>query len=349
MKKLLLIAALITSTVHATELEASCDLERARAEVLATVIEAPYIYGSVSNAANDKGATLGAGYSFAGRSRAKLIRAAADARCTALGATLVLDEQRRWLLVTINKAAAKAELELLLVAKVKAAEHVQLLQAQLNAQTATLAEYNAARQAQQALDSRMAQLRLALAEPSQPITERALDELLATARTATARAAELDARANAEAAWDLSLIAGGRKEFTGTSSPSFTASKGGGAPFVGLTFSWSFGSSAAQRAATAVKDSTERLFTVSEAGYATFANKLLERAAATLKTEQERERTLAAGLQETEAMLASLGALSTASALNVKRTFALQALTQQAELAGVRKRVSEYQAFMQRN
>lgn len=348
MNRLFLITALIASSAHAAsqqEVDVTCDLEKARTEVTAAVLEAPYMYGSLSTASNDKGVTLGAGYSFAGKSRARLIRDAADSRCTALGATLELDEQQRWLLVAINKAGARAELETLLTARALAIEQVKLLQAQLKAQTVTLAEYNTARQVQLTIDTKMSQLKMLLAEASQPTSVKSVRGLLETAKAATTRAAELEARANAEAAWDVSAVVGARKDFTASSNVN---ASGIAAPYVGLTFRWSFGSAGADKAVTTVKDRAERLFVVSQAGYVASADRLLSQVTEAINIEREREANLTVLLRESEALMASFKSLDTALALNTKRALSLQAIIQRAELAGVQRRITEYQAFTQR-
>ena len=350
MKYLILIASLIATTAYGAsqqEIDVTCDLEKARAEVTASVLAAPYVYGSVSNASNDNGVSLGIGYSFAGKSRAKLLRDAAESRCMAMGATLELDEQQRWLLASINKAGARAELETLVQARARSLEQLGFIRAQLKAQTVTLAEYNAARQAQQGIEARIAQLRLVLAEPTQPTSVKSVRSLLEVAKAQTTRAAELEARSSADAAWDVSIVAGARADIDsikGGSTP-----KQAPAPYIGLTFRWSFGAAGASKAVTTVKDRTEQLFVISKAGYVATADRLLEQVTEALKIEQDREASVAAQLRETETLLISFRTLDTALALNTKRTLELQALMQQGELAGIQKRIIEYRTFIQRS
>lgn len=350
MRKLILITSLIASTaasaVTQDEVALTCDLEKAKAELSASILEMPYVYGSVSNQSNDKGVTAGVGYSFVGRTKAKLLREAADARCTAVAATLELDEQQRWLLVSIAKAGARAELEGLLDARKRVAEQTSFLQAQLSAKTVTINEYNAVRQAAQGIESRISQLRLTLTDPSSVSSTKTIRSLLEVAKAQTVKAAELEAKVSAEAAWDVSVVAGGRKDIQSWSPSGNSGDGKAAAPFIGVTFRWSFGGGAANKAVATVKDRTERLFAASTSGYVQSADRLLLQVTDALKAERDREDMLSKQLRETEGLLATFRTLDTALALNTKRTLELQAVVQQAELAGVRRRTAEYQAFM---
>lgn len=346
------IAAALSISAHAAsqeEIDVACDLEKAKAEITASILESPYAYGSINNAPNDKAATAGIGYSLAGRSKAKAIREAADARCTAVAATLELDEQQRWTMLSISKAGAKAELVVLLEAKKRSDEQLLFIRSQLKAQTVTLAEFSGARQAQNAIDSRISQLKAILSEPSTLSASKTFRELLELAKSSTVRAAELEARAAAESAWDISAVIGGRKEL-GSGSPGSSSSGdiGRGTPFIGLTFRWSFGYSAANSAVRTVRERTERLFVISRAGYIQTADRLLSQVQDLLKIEREREAFVSSQVRETEQLLASFGSLDTALALNTKRSLELQHNIQQAELAGVKRRIAEYQAFISR-
>ena len=210
----------------------------------------------------------------------------------------------------------------------------------------TLAEYNSARQAQQGIEARISQLRLVLAEPTQPTSVKSVRGLLEVAKASTTRAAELEARSNAVAAWDVSIVGGARADIGGVKGGS--APKQVGVPYIGLTFRWSFGSSGANKAVATVKDRTEQLFVISKAGYVATADRMLEQVTEALKVEQDREGGVAAQLRETEVLLVSFRALDTALALNAKRTLELQAMVLQGELSGIKRRIAEYNAFIQR-
>lgn len=344
---LILTAALSAQAATQDEVALSCDLEKAKAELSASVLEMPYAYGSVSNNPTDKGVTAGIGYSFIGRSKAKLMRDAADARCTALAATMELDEQQRWLLVAIAKVGARAELEGLLEARKRAAEQTIQLQAQLNAKTVTIAEYNTVRQAALGIEARINQLRLTLADPSTVSSTKTIKSLLEVAKTSTVKAAELEAKVSAESAWDVSVVAGGRKEISSWNPSSGNDGSGKPTtPFVGITFRWSFGAGAADKAVGTVKDRTERLFVAATSGYVQSADRLLLQVTDALKVERDREAQLQTSLREAESVIGTFKPLDTALALNTRRSLELQAAIQQAELSGVRRRITEYQNFM---
>lgn len=321
------------------EEDVSCDLEKAKAEVLAATVESPYVYGGVSSAANDKAVTLGAGYSLSGRSKGKLIRQAADAKCGALAATLQLDEAHRWSLVSAVKAGAKVELVALIAARKTAADQALYTQKQLQAQTLTLAEYMALRQVQAAIDQRIAAVKLVLSQPSNPTALANLRSLLATAKVNLARAAELEAQVQTESAWDVTAVAGARSPL----GPGAQAQ-----PFVGLTFKWSFGSSAANAAVATVKAKTAELFDINSGGYAQTMSKLTAQVVDILAIEQERSANLELQLADIRMTLVSMRGLETALATSAKRSLELQVAVQQAEQDGVKRRIVEYQALLSR-
>ena len=344
--KLSFIALLFPLTTFAqTEADLSCDLEKAKAEVMASTVEMPYLYGNVSNDPNNDGVTLGAGWSLAGWSRAKIIREAANSKCSALAATLQLDDQQRWVVLSIAKAGAKAELIGMLDARRRAADHLEELQRQIKAQTITINEYNAARAAQAGVETKIDDLKMRLAQPTLPLNINSVRGLIETAKLNLSRAAELDAKVQAESAWDVSAVIGGRKELSGISSGSSSGS-GETQPFVGITFKWSFGSGAANAAVKKVREKSDQLFGVKQAGYAQTMERLVSQISESTKVDQEREAFLQAQLKETTALLSSFKNIDTALANNTKRTLMLQATIQQAELEGVRKRLEEYQLFM---
>jgi hypothetical protein len=304
----------------------------------------PYLYGSISNASNDKGITVGAGYSFAGRSKGRDLRDAANAKCSALAAMLQLDEQQRWVLASINKAGARAELQGLLLARDKATAQLNLISSQLKAQAVTLTEYNAARQTQLGIEVKINDLRMILAQATQPLSITSVRGLLETAKVNLARASELEVKAQAEEAWDVTAVVGNRKNLGG----SLSADPSGkiGMPFVGLTFKWSFGAGSATAAVKTVKDKTEQLFALGQNGYVQSFDRLVSQMTEAIKIDQDRDVMLQGQLRETDALLISFRGLETALALNAKRTLELQSAMQQAELDGVRKRLAEYQLFM---
>lgn len=330
-----------------TEAELACDLERAKAEVMAATAESPYIYGSVSNISNDKGATLGAGYSLAGRSRGKLMRESAAAKCSAIAATLQLDDQQKWVLANIRKAGARTELTTLLEARKQIDEHVNSLQNQLKANTVTLAEYNSARQVQDSIEDRINTLRLVLAEPTQPINITSIRGLIETAKYNVSRAAELDAKIQAESSWDITAVVGGRKNFGDNPSPN-SPSNNPGDPYVGIQFKWSFGADKANNAVRVVKEKTEQLFVRSQSGYVQTMDRLTQQITEANKVEQERQTVLQTQIQETQNWLNSIRTVSSASAMNIRKSLEVQLSIQTAELNGIKRRINEYQLFTSR-
>jgi hypothetical protein len=343
---LIALALLPLASLAQTEAEIACDLERAKAEVMAATVEMPYVYGSVSNDPNNDGVTVGAGWSLSGWSRGKIIRETANAKCSALAATLQLDEQQRWVVASIIKTGAKTELIGMLEARRRADEQLEFLKQQLEARTVTVNEYNSARSALASIESRIDELKKILAQPTLPININNVRGLVETAKVNLARAEELDSKVKAESAWDVSAVVGGRTDLGGSGSGSSSSSLSGSTPFVGISFKWSFGSGSANAAVKTVREKSEQLFGAKQAGYVQSLDRLVAQISDSMKVDQERETFLQNQLRETSRLMSSIKSIDTALANNMKRTYVLQATVQQAELDGVRKRLGEYQLFM---
>lgn len=347
MKKFLTVLLFPLASYAQTEAELACDLERAKAEVMAATVESPYIYGSVSNISNDRGATLGAGYSLAGRSRGKLMRESAAAKCSAIAATLQLDDQQKWILASIRKAGARTELTTLLEAKKQIEEHINSLKNQLTANTVTISDYNNAKQVQESIEDKINSLKMILTEPTQPVNIISIRGLIETAKYNVSRAAELDAKIQAESSWDITAVVGGRKNFGENPSPDSPNNKPGD-PYVGIQFRWSFGADKAKDAVKVVREKTEQLFVKSQSGYVQTIDRLTQQITEANKIESERQSILQSQIQETQNWLNSIRNVNSAAAMNTRKSLEIQLSVQTAELNGIKRRLNEYQIFTSR-
>lgn len=305
-----------------------CELHKARAELSATVLGSPYAYGSN----NENGtATVALGYSLAGRNKAQLAKELADAKCSSLESTTLLDEQQKWTLIAIHKAGAKTEVVLLLKARELAKSHVELVERQLKAQVATLNDYNSARQILTAIDSRILSLKMILAEASVPINTNSTKELLDRAKAQEGAVAELMAKQEAADAWDVILGAGAQKNMLDSGSEV--------KPFVGLTFKWSFGSTGDKVAN--IRNKSEAAFASDPRGYAKTADLLMTKLQETLVVERERETLLIDIVEDTNRILETFKGIDTALAQSTKLALEIQSSIYSAELAGVRARIKK--------
>jgi hypothetical protein len=338
MKKLLLALFISFNAYAAEEPDALCELYKAKSELTSALAASPYIYGSSNE---NSTATIALGYSLAGLSKGGLAKDIANAKCESVINTYSLDEQQRWALVSVHKAAAKSEIVLLLKAKELSLENVAHIERQLKAQTATLAEYTSAKQVSIAIDNKITQLKAILAEPSQPIDLTNVKSLLDKARVSEGKVAELIAKQESIEGWDVILGAGAQKDLNNTNSEV--------KPFVGLTFKWSFGNYGVNDSIANIRNKTEKVFNSSQVGYAKSAERLLYKVEELLVVEKSREELLLNAVEDTNRILLSFKNIDTSLAISTRKALEVQSLVYGAELAGVRSRISKYSDIATKN
>lgn len=332
MKKLLLILLFLTSNVFAKEeAQALCDLYNAKAELTSSLISSPYVYGS-NNENNTT--TIALGYSLAGRSKGILAKEIAEAKCLSATSISELDNIQRWVLVSIHKFGAKAELVSLLKARDLAKEYIVLVEKQLKAQVSTLNDYNSANQILLAIENRINVLKTTLAEPSLPIDTSNIKELLVRARESEGKIAELSAKQESLNAWDVVIATGAQKNLLESDSNI--------SPFIGLSFKWSFGNYGVKESISDIKKKTEIAFSASQSGYVKTADRLFAKVNELLIAEQEREILILSVIADLDRLINTFKDINTALAISTRASFDLQKLIHISELSGIRARIDKY-------
>ncbi len=344
MKKLVAILLLAPTLAFSApaEVELACDLEKTKASITASILSAPYLYGSGIIAPDEKSVSGGIGYSFGGRARGSLIREMADAKCESIAGMAILDEQQKWVLVNIAKEGAKAEYVATTEARVRTAEYLASVEQQLRANTVTIAEYNTAKQTKMTLDNRIGQLRTVLAEPSQPLNFISIKSILERTKFAEGRVAELAAKIELNSAWDVTTSLGVKKEIDKTGINSGTPTKAGAV--AGVTFRWSFGGQ--KEAASKIREQTEQLFDINQNSYKQAMDRLTAKLSELSIIEKDRLNQLDISIRESDNLIASFKNINTLAAQNTKRTLELQNFSYRAEVAGIAKRVEKYNEIL---
>lgn len=332
MKKLLLALLIVsTSAFGSEESEALCNLHKAKAELSANLLNSPYAYGS-SNESNV--ATVALGYSLAGRNKGIIAKEIAQAKCDTATYLTALDEQHRWLLLSITKGGAKAEIPLLYKARDLAKENLVQIERQLASNTSTITEYNSARQVLLGIEAKINSIKAILAEPTLPVNPADTPDLLNKARVSEGLVAELTAKQEVANSWDISLAAGAQKDLKDSNSSI--------GPFVGIGFRWSFGNYGATESISNIRNRTEAVFNLSQSGYAKTSERLMSKVAELLLVEQDREKLLTDVIQDSSRIISSLEGLNTDVALVTKRSLTIQQLVFTSELNGVQYRLNKY-------
>jgi len=330
MKLILLTLLLLFSLKSFADNDATCDLIKAKADITSSILTSPYVYGS-NNESNT--ATLAIGYSISGLRRGGIVQDVAEAKCIALASTSVLDEQQKWILLTIYKAGAKEEINSLMIAKVKAKTHIELIEQQLKTQNATLSDYNTANQILLNIEEKINQQRIIISEPIEPIDTLNIKKLVEQARFSEARVAELMAKEEAGNSWDLSVVAGTQKDLY---------LNGPIQPFIGVNFKWSFSNWGMGEKIAKVKAKSEQVFNESKSGYTKSIDRLMLKISELSKVEEDKRNILDISTKNTKRLITSFQGVDTYLANNNKQVLIIQLMTQLAELEGIIARQTKY-------
>lgn len=320
--------------VNANEVQLACNLERLKAEVTATVQAAPQAFGSVGQESTsiEKSIKAGISQSFAGRSRAVLIRQYAEARCAALSATVALDEHARWSVQTVRRAGALIELKTIEQAILEAKAHIAMLDQQLAAQVITINQHTESRQTLVGLENRQSDLMRILSIVVLTPPNRNVSNLVEASRSSEATAAHIAAQTQSETGWDI-VVAGG------VSQP---LDGGKAAPFGSIAFKYSFGYSASKAAAAVVGSQTAALLAAQQGGYTQTVARQREELANLIDAETLAESTSTRQLFHLQGVRVTLNGIETAIAQNTARALDIQILILQAAAQGARARLAGY-------
>lgn len=332
MKKLILILSILISTnTLAQNSDALCELTKAKAELSASILSSPYVYGT-NNESNT--GTLALGYSFSGLTKGNLEKEIANTKCDMLAVTSLLEEYQQGILTAILKVGARAELVELLKAKTLAQEYSDILSKQVEAKTATILDYNNSRQILAEINNKLDNIKRILAEPTLAVNMQDIPELLTKSKILEGKVAELTAKREAENSWDVTIAAGAQKDLAQINS-----SVG---PFVGLSFRWSFGNYGVKDSINNIRSKAEDAFSTNMFGYAKNIERLVQKLNSLSLVEEDRREILNKNIKEIEVMLSNIGGINTSTAISNKYLLEIQLLVMKAELAGINARLNKY-------
>jgi len=333
MKKILLSLLLASSFAYAQpKSNALCELYKAKADFSAKLLSSPYIYAD-SNQNNT--ATIALGYSFSGLSKANIEKEMALAKCSSTELLTKLEEYQQWTIISVQKAGAKSEIPGLQKAILEAKKHVESIEKQLLANTATISEYNNTKQVLTLLENKFLILKVLLAEPTMPIDISDVKSTLLRAKTAEGELAELIAKREAASAWDITLGIGAQKDLVDSKS----TPEG----FVGIGFKWSFGNYGVKDSIENIKRKSEQAFS---SGPETNANRLLEKIEQLILVETDRQALLDNNIKDIERLLNSLINIETAAAIQTRQALTVQLYTYTSERDGTITRLHRYKKFI---
>lgn len=234
------------ASVQASETDAFCALAAAKAQTQAQLLTAPEAFASVGDPVTGaRAATIGVRKYISRGQQGELALKLAQAECDAYRAQNALAEQ-------LTGVEARAQLARIIAKKpgleralAMAQESLEAEEGQLQAQTATIADVNAAYERRDRLRQELAGLarersliQNQLAQAGEPLAE-----LVDRAISAQADVADIEAKLAAMSGWEVAVSGGVRAEFNGGGKQE---------GFVAVTASRSFGYSGAQDAASRV-------------------------------------------------------------------------------------------------
>jgi hypothetical protein len=295
--------------------------------------------GSASNAPNDNTISAGVGYSFSGRSKARLIREIADAECEYTAAVSILQDYQRWVIPTIEKSAARAEVQKLAEAKDLLERTKALATKQLASNVITITEYNNIRQSYVEVVNRILDLKSILSTPTDPIAISKLLSIVDKVKSSEARVISLKAELEDQSSWDVSVSTGLAKEFNGSSAdPSKVL------PNIGVTFRWSFGGGDTRVAR--VSETAKLAVSSDKHSIANSQVVLFNLIETDIGNIQEKLNGLKQLVEENESVLQSLKGLETSQAIKTRIDLEIQTVLYKAEVAGLTVKLAEIDKYV---
>jgi hypothetical protein len=333
-----IIAALLCGVAQAGEAQLACNLERSAAETKAAILEAPAAFGSVGDSStSEKNITIGVMQSLSGRKQASLIRQSADAKCDAISASLQLDEYAQWSLVQVQRSAAKEQLLVIEQAVIMADANINLLAAQLAAQTITLTDHTEAVNALVEIKKKQSELIRVLAIATVTPAQTHVAPLLETLRVRESQSAEMAAQAQSETGWDTIVSVGARQPINGNKSAQ---------PFATIGVKWSFGYSASQEAARDVGVQTAELAKIQQNGYVQTVIRQRETLKQLIGAEELELNNTRQHIKYLKQIESSVVGIDSVLSMNILRSVKLQLLVAQSEKEGILTRLDGYKNLL---
>lgn len=336
-------ASLLSVQAYCSEDTVSCNLEKANAEVQASVLSAPKAFASLGSTAIDtKNVVVGVSQSLSGVNKAGLIRQAADAKCQANAANIKLVHYSLFAENSIQHQGAKAQLDALDSVISKAKNNLNLLQEQLKHNEVTLMDVNAARLTLINLEQKKASLLGVLAVPQGNFSVEKLKDLADQAVEAQAQAAGLIAQAQAKEGWDVVVSAGVRQPLS-SSSPTDSQNT---QSFIAVTANFSFGYSSAMHNAQSIQHLTADSLRESIDGYSQQLNRQKDKLTKLLEAEQIYLTTTQDEQTKVRQSIHLLDGLTTSLALNSVRNLEIEALELESEIQGCEAKIQRIRELL---
>lgn len=340
MKALYVLLLIPTLAFGADEAQIGCELVKAQAEVQATELAYPSAV-AMAGQPTDISTTIAVGVtqSLSGIVRAKDLRKSASAKCDALYAETDLDLYEKWAVLMAQRKGDIAEQNALDESISIQKDYISNLTAQLNEHLVTEAIVKAAGSAIVSTEQRQGELAKSLAMEIIPAPDGDLGHLIKEANSKEGLSATLSAKSQADSGWDFQVTTGFRRLINGDGAVS---------GFVTASVKYSFGTSAAQKAARIVGEKTTELLNIQNAGY----NQTVQRNRIELLRLIEVEHKLMMALNHEvmriQALRSPLIGIDSTLAKNAITEADIQISILSATLAGSVARQSAYQVLLTR-
>lgn len=260
---------------HSNEVDVACDLEKSKAEIVALTSENPFISSSIGNDENnDKTITIGISQSLSGKSKARHIRSAANAKCNAISAVIKLEQAIKWSILEINQAAAEEELKLINEAIILANSNLKFIQEQLETKNTSISQYSSILEVVNVLEKRKLNLEKTLAVVIIKVSDISLTELVEMAKNQEALTQSELAKASADSGWDIIWSVGAKQTFEKTKINDPSKPQNAAIPQIQILFKYSFGAGKASNIAKSVEQKTKNLLESQELGFSKTIDRL---------------------------------------------------------------------------
>lgn len=339
--KLLYILTLIPALALASnEAQVGCELVKAQAELQATELADPSLFGMVGQPTElSNTIAVGVTESLSGLIRAHDIRKSSNAKCDAIYAETNLDLYQKWAILSAQRKGDLAEQNKLDETVNLQKDYISNLHAQLIDQVVTVTTLEAADATYINIEQRQEFIAKNLAMEIIPPPDGDLNDLIKEANIKEGTSAMLSAKSTANGGWDFALSIGARRLLNGDGATS---------GFITAQAKYSFGTSAAQKAAKLVGEKTQELLDIQNAGY----NQTVQRNRIELLRLVDIERQTVVALSREEGRIEMLRQ----PLIGIDSTLAKNAITEaniqisivQASIAGSKARLEAYQVLLNR-
>jgi hypothetical protein len=338
MKKLLLLM-LIPYSVFAGEVDTACQLYKAKADSQAEILIMPQLFVSAGSSNNTQ-QTISAGIteSISNYRKGTYLQEAAEANCDAIKATTLLDKHGKFGFQNVLNMGAKAELTSLDNALSITDDTISVMQDKLKSKIITVTQYEEVKTLRDMITDRQTVL-LGVLSKSVIKEDENLTDTYIQARDASARAASLEAKANATSGWDITVSAGGVQPIGNIMPGTQLGTQG----VLSVTAKYSFGEYSSRKAADQVEILSKQLMDEQTIGYNIALQQEKIELQGLIIAERIHLKEANKSLQEVENLLESLKGIESDIAENIKDVHYIKMMIMMADIEGSKIRLDEYQ------